>query len=197
MTTYAVMLQATADDRASVHALRAVLKFAKRRGLVAVDVCQLPSTNNQTIRRRGARRQIANPTQRRNKDTLMAINLRKYGPANKWIKLEDLLDKPPLRERIGLVKIEDGKFGERVVLVLEPSGKMVSLNKTSVGNLLKDFGEEDDDWLGRLVDVGAGTIPTQNGIADAVVVTAVVDMPADAVKVKKASDDMDDAIPFS
>ena len=37
----------------------------------------------------------------------------------------------PLRH---LVKIENGKFGERIVLVLEPSGQMLSLNKTSVGN---------------------------------------------------------------
>jgi hypothetical protein len=53
-----VMLRATTDDRASVHALRAVLKFAKRRGLRAIDVRELPSINNQTIRRRSAGRRI-------------------------------------------------------------------------------------------------------------------------------------------
>ena len=63
-----------------------------------------------------------------------------------------------MRQRIGLVKVEDGKFGERVVLVFEPSGQMLSLNKTSVGNLLRDFGDNDDDWLGKLVEIYAGEV---------------------------------------
>lgn len=117
---YAVMFRSTASERDSIHALRAILKHAKRRGLLAVDMRELPSTNNQTIRRRDARRRTVNLTQRRN-EVIMSINLRKYGPANKWLKLEDLHGKPPLRERIGDVKVEDGKFGERVVLAFEPS----------------------------------------------------------------------------
>jgi hypothetical protein len=45
-----------------------------------------------------------------------------------------------------------------VVLILEPSGQMLSLNKTNVGNLLRDFGEESDNWIGQLVEIYAGEI---------------------------------------
>ena len=84
MTTYAVMLRATTDDRSSVHALRAVLKFAKRRGLLAVDVCELPSTNNnQTIRRHDARRQIVTITQQRRGENIMtSLKKNSVPPAN-------------------------------------------------------------------------------------------------------------------
>jgi hypothetical protein len=126
-------------------------------------------------------------------------NLRRFGRTNKWIKLEDLHGKPPVREQIGCVQPENGQFGERLVLTFAPSGRMISLNRTSVGNL---FGEDDTDWLGKFVEVYAGTVQTKDGTADAVLVRAA-DVPADAasaVKVarpaKKAFDDMDDTIPF-
>jgi hypothetical protein len=54
-----------------------------------------------------------------------------------------------MQERIGAVKPETGKFGERLVLTFDPSGKMLSLNKTSVGNLLRDFGEDDSGWINQ------------------------------------------------
>ena len=133
------------------------------------------------------------------------VSLKRFGPQNRWLKLEDLHDKPPLRQQIGLVKVEDGKFGERVVLVFEPSGQMLSLNATSVGNLLKDFGEDDTDWLGKTVEIHAGTVPTKSGDADALLVRGIIDVPADAAvaakakvskaKVAKASD-LDDEIAF-
>jgi hypothetical protein len=206
VTLYAVLLQATTDDRASVHALRAVLKLAKRRGLLAVEVRELPSTDQQTIRRRDAQRRIANQMQRCNEVITMAINLKKYGPTKKWLNFEDLHDKPPIREHIGLVKVDtSGKFGERIVLTLVPSGQMLSLNKTSVGNLLRDFGESDDDWLGKPVEVYAGEVQTNNGPTDAILVRGVTDAPTDtaiatkavkAAKAKTKSSDMDDEISF-
>jgi hypothetical protein len=199
-----VTLRAITDDRASVHALRAVLKLAKRRGLLAVEVRELPSINTQTIRPRSAGRRIVDHTQRR-ESTIMTISLTKYGPASKWLKLEDFHDKPPRRERIGLVKVEDGKYGERVILVLEPSGQMLSLNKTSVGNLLRDLGENDDDWVGKLVEIFAGEVDGPQGTTDAILVCGVADVPADtaiaakaakAAKAKAKSADFNDEIDF-
>lgn len=107
-----------------------------------------------------------------------------------------------MREQIGCVQPENGQFGERLVLTFAPSGRMISLNKTSVGNLLRDFGEDDSSWINQFVEIYAGTVQTKDGTADAVLVRAA-DRPADAagaVKVarpaKKASDNMDDTIPF-
>ena len=136
----------------------------------------------------------------------MTISLKKYGPASKWIRLEDLHDKPPKRERIGDVKEDTtGKFGARLVVTFEPSGQMLSLNKTSVGNLLRDFGENDDDWVGKLVEIYAGEVDGPQGTTDAILVRGVTDVPADAAiaakaakkaKASKSSNDMDDTIPF-
>jgi hypothetical protein len=192
-----------APDRDGIRDLRFVLKIVKRHlHLRALDV------REQTICRRDARRRAVKQTQRRNGDIPMT-NLRKYGPTNKWIKLGDVHGKPSIVERIGLVKIEKGKFGEQTVLVLEPSGRMVGLNVTSAGNLLRDFGENDDDWLGKLVEVYAGTVPTKSGDMDAALVRAAEES-ADAATVAKAvkaakakakakaggGGDMDDQIPF-
>jgi hypothetical protein len=184
-------------DRDGVHDLRALLKIAKRHlNMRAIDV------REQTIRRRDARRQIAQAISVETE--LKMVSLRKFGPQNRYIKLEDLKDRPPLRERIGLVKVENGKFGERAVLVFEPAGQMLSLNVTSVGNLMRDFGEESDDWVGKLVEVYAGEVETKSGTMHAVLVKAI-DVPADAAiaakaakaaKAKAKSSDMDDEIPF-
>jgi hypothetical protein len=195
--TFALTLR-VAPGRDGIRDLRCLLKFAGRH----LHMCAL-SVREESVRRRDARRRIAKQTQRRNEVVTMT-NLRKYA-GSRYLKLEDLLDKPPLRERIGLVKIEDGKYGERVVLIFEPSGHMLSLNKTSVGNLLRDFGEDDADWLGKLVEVYAGEVTTKDGTTDTILVCGVTDVPADtaittkakATKTKAAkSADMDDEIPF-
>jgi hypothetical protein len=187
-----------APDRDAVRDLRLLLKVAGRHlHMRALDV------REESIRRRDARRRIVTSSSV-GKGKHPMTNLRKYGPANKFIKLEELQDKPPLRERIGLVKPELGKFGERLVLTFEPSGRMLSLNKTSVGNLLRDLGEDDSDWVGQLVEVYAGEVETQNGTADAILVRAA-DVPTGAkvkaaksakAKPSKSSDPMDDEIPY-
>ena len=165
---YVVTFQARGRDD-GIKDFRSLLKIAGRRlHLRALDVRELPPINQQTIPPRDARAQIVPITQRRNEENTMTINLRKYGPANKWLKLEDLHGKPPMRERIGAVRVEDGRYGERIVLVFEPSGKMLSLNQTSTGNLLNDLGENDDDWIGKAVEIVAGEVQTKNGMTDAI-----------------------------
>jgi hypothetical protein len=189
-----------ARNRNAIRDLRALLKFAGRR----LNMRAL-SVREESIRRRSAGQRIVDQTQRRG-NIIMTISLKKYGPINKWLKLEDLHGKPPMRQRIGLVKVEDGKFGERVVLVFEPSGQMLSLNKTSVGNLLRDFGDNDDDWLGKLVEIYAGEVDGPQGKTDAILACGVTDVPADAAiatkaavkaaKAKAKSSDMNDEIDF-
>lgn len=78
-----------------------------------------------------------------------------------------------MREKIGLVKADNGKFGERLQLTLEPSGRMLSLNKTSVRNLINDFGDDDGKWKDKEIEVYAGKVEMQGGRqADAVLVKA-------------------------
>jgi hypothetical protein len=167
-----------------IRALRAVLKrLLRTHGLRCVSLA-----TNQTVRRR---RRIVSRTASQTREQKMT-NLKKYGPGNKWIKLEDVFEKPPLRERIGLVRPEKGKFGERLVLTFEPSGKMLSLNKTSVGQLLEDLGDDDSGWIGKLVEVYAGEVEAQSGRMDAVLVRAV----DSATKSENPAPDDNQEIPF-
>ncbi len=192
-----------ASDRDGIRDLRALLKFAGRR----LNMRALAVREQTLRRRRDARRRTVKQTQRRNEVLTMTINLKKYGPASKWLRLEDLHGRPPRQERIGDVKEDTtGKFGVRLVVTFEPSGQKLSLNKTSVGNLLRDFGENDDDWVGKLVEVYAGEVDGPQGTTDAILVRGVTDVPVDAAiaaktakakaKAKAGGGAMDDEIPF-
>jgi hypothetical protein len=116
-------------------------------------------------------------------------NARKYAGSS-YIRLDDVYDKPPLHEQIAVVKEEDGKFGQRLVLVFE-SGRQLSLNKTSVGVLINEISPDFDTWTGHRVEVYAGEVDFQHGKADAVLVRT----PSTA-KRAAAPGDMDDEIPF-
>ena len=86
---------------------------------------------------------------------------RKYAGSG-HIKLEDVKAKPK-REVIAVVKEEDGNFGSRLVLVFE-SGRQLSLNKTSVGDLMNEIDDDWDNWIGRVVVIYAGQIKFQGAI---------------------------------
>lgn len=99
-------------------------------------------------------------------------NARKYAGGSRYIKLDDLHESGPLREQIAVVKEEAGKYGDKLVLVFE-SGKQLSLNTTSVGNLIRDIDQDTDNWIGHFVEVYAGEVEFQNGMAGAVLVRLV------------------------
>ena len=93
------------------------------------------------------------------------MKMTKYAGAG-FIKIDDVRAKPH-REQIAVVK-EDDRFG-KPVLVFE-SGKMVSLNKTSVGAHMNEFGEDSESWLSQFVEIYAGQVKYQGATMDAVLV---------------------------
>jgi hypothetical protein len=125
-------------------------------------------------------------------------NARKYA-GSPYIKLDHLRGKPPLRERIAFVAEETGNFGERLVVTFE-SGKRLSLNATSVGNLMSDINADYDNWSGHDVEIYAGEVGFQGTKKDAVLVR-VVDLdtppppPEKPAKKAAARADFDDEIP--
>ena len=84
-------------------------------------------------------------------------NARKYA-GSPYVKLDHLRGKPPLRERIAFVAEETGNFGERLVVTFE-SGKRLSLNATSVGNLMSDIDADYDNWP----DTTSKSMPARSG----------------------------------
>ena len=98
-------------------------------------------------------------------------NARKYA-GSPYVKLDHLRGKPPLRERIAFVAEETGNFGERLVVTFE-SGKRLSLNATSVGNLMSDIDADYDNWTGHDVEIYAGEVGFQGTKKDAVLVRMI------------------------
>jgi hypothetical protein len=96
-----------------------------------------------------------------------------------FIKIEQLKGQPPVQERIEFVTEEDGKFGPRLVLTFE-SGQRLSLNATSVGNLIRDIDQDFDNWAGHDVSIRADQVDFQNGKADAILVELASETPTPA-----------------
>ena len=122
-------------------------------------------------------------------------NARKFA-GSPYIKLDHLRGRPPIHEQIASVAEESGAFGERLVITLE-SGRKLSLNATSVGNLMADLGGDYDDWLGHDVEIRAGEVGFQGGKKDAVLVRGA-DLDTSSEKPAKkaaARADFDDEIP--
>ena len=103
---------------------------------------------------------------------------------------------------------QKGKFGAKLVLFFE-SGRKLSLNGTSVGNLIRDIGQDYDDWTAHDVKVFAGEVDFKHGKADAVLVELIdtdtppptssktpPEPPKKPTSKAAAGNDMDDEIPF-
>ena len=174
-------------------ALRPILKRLLRTyGMRCVAL--RPVHESQTIRRRdadaGLHQQASKPKRSHNMPSAA-----KYAGGG-FITLDSLKGKPPLIEQIAVVKEETGgKYGDRLVLVFE-SGKQLSLNKTSVGNLRRDIDDNWDLWPSHTVKIFAGEVDFQSGTTRCVLVEGIdVDRPPPKPKPTNGGD-MDNEIPF-
>jgi hypothetical protein len=127
----------------------------------------------------------------------MGIDLKKYVKGRFYSLAEVFDQKPAPREQIGVVK--DGAYNKPVVVF--ESGRQASLNQASLGILMRDWGDEPDDWIGRWVELTAGQTKDQNGNT----IDALIVRPTDAAsppaklpkpKARPSGADMDDEIPF-
>jgi hypothetical protein len=105
-------------------------------------------------------------------------NARRFA-GSQFITLQSLKGRPSLHERIEFVTEEDGKYGQKLVVTCE-SGMRLSLNATSVGNLIRDIDTDFDNWVGHEVTVRAGEVDFQNGKADAILVEPIGETPIPA-----------------
>lgn len=153
-----------------IKALRSVLKqMLRRHGLRCVRL-QPEEPTKQSVRR-DARRRIAPQQASQPKRRNNMPSAREFATAH-FIKLEDLKNKPPLRERISFAKADDGKYGKKLILFFE-SGKRLTLNTTSVDRLIRDLGDDYAKWNGHDVKVFASEVAFQNGMADCILVEVV------------------------
>jgi hypothetical protein len=95
------------------------------------------------------------------------MDMRKFA-GESFIKLDDVRD-GPLQEIVAAVK--DGKF-DKPNLVFE-SGAALSINATNNRILIRSFGPNSDDWIGKEIELFAGTVEFQGRPLDAVLVRPI------------------------
>jgi hypothetical protein len=120
-------------------------------------------------------------------------DMSKYASSS-FIKVDDLADGP---EQKVITKIGEGRY-EKPVATFEDGSKL-SLNGTNVRTLIRDFGPNDEDWIGQRIEVCAGTVRFNGKDTDSVLVRALDVLPAAArtpPKPQPLGDDLNDEIPF-
>jgi hypothetical protein len=104
------------------------------------------------------------------------MDMRAYGKTS-YYKVSDFDDvNEPVIELI--VSDAVGKWDKPVLNFL--SGKKLSLNKTNVDTLIKAWGAESANWVDHEVELYVDTIPTQQGVTNAVLVRPITTPPKPA-----------------
>jgi len=175
VTYYTVTVRGT-----GIHGFRRWLKAGWRNyGLKVIDAYEHVATKVSRKVSRCSMAQAVRRTQGRQKGKKKDIPMKmtKYAGAS-FIGLDDVQG-GPIRGTIAAV--EHGSFDKPVITLA--SGAKCSLNKTSVGTLIEEWGEESDDWIGEKVEFYAGTIPFQGVDKDAVLARALPREPGEKKRI--------------
>jgi len=176
---------AAADGTAGIHALRATLKFALRRGLRAVDAQRLPSGVGA-----GGGRNTSKV--RRNGDMNMPSAGKFLGRA--FLKLADVKVNGPLR--LFTVEAKEGQYGK---LDLEfDDHTVLSLNVTNTRAMARAYGDDYGEWGGKEVELSVGET-TFEGEPTETILLRPISPPSEKKPPKPKGAhgaDMDDEMPF-
>ena len=121
------------------------------------------------------------------------MDMRKYS-GEQFIKVDDVRE-GPLQVQIALVK--QGKF-DKPDMNFE-TGEILSLNATNTKILVRAYGPNSEDWVGKEIELTLGQVEFQKKLQDAVVVKPISPPIAAAEKAAaavKIGDPMNDEIPF-
>lgn len=118
------------------------------------------------------------------------MDMKKYA-GSRFLKFEDVKDAPRVET---IAEAIEGRF-EKANLIFE-SGDKFSLNKTNCRTLVRAFGENSCDWIGRKVELVAGEIEYQGAKKDSVLIRPVPPQKNSTPITTKAEPGLDDQIPF-
>ena len=123
------------------------------------------------------------------------MDMRKFS-GDHFIKVNDVRD-GPLNEVIAGAKI--GKY-DKPDLMFE-SGDLLSLNATNNSVLVRAYGSDSDNWIGKQIELFHGEIKYQGSDQEAVLVRPISPSVRvkEQTKLKQATGDseLDDEIPFN
>ncbi len=119
------------------------------------------------------------------------MDMRKYSGLS-FIKIPDLRNGPLLMQ---IAAVREGKF-EKPDLVFE-SGEAFSVNSTNNRTLMRAYGSNSDEWVGKKVELALGQIKFQGELQDAVIVKPISPQIAAAAKKKTEPEgEFGDDVPF-
>jgi hypothetical protein len=114
-----------------------------------------------------------------------------YG-GDSYLTLADLRASGPLQTTI--TKIEEGQFDKPVASLAD--GSNLQLNVSNTRRLIKAWGPNSDDWLGREIAIAVEQVDYKGEPTDAIVVTPIsATIPIEARK-PSTEPDLSDEIPF-
>lgn len=169
-----------------IHALRATLKFALRRGLRCVNAQELPSG----VRAGGGRKR---PNKvRRNGEMNMPSAGKFLGRA--FLKLAAVKVNGPLR--LFTVEAKEGQYGK---LDLEfDDHTTLSLNVGNTRAMARAYGDDYGEWGDKEVELSVGEVEFEGKPTESIILKPI--SPATPKKPPKPKgargDDMDDEVPF-
>ena len=119
-----------------------------------------------------------------------------------FLKIDDVRDKPRKEQIVGVKPPNETDRFPKPIAIFK-SGKMVGLNKVSVGALMAEFGAESEDWTNKNVEVRLETLDI-NGPVEMIVVRPDAALQPKSAKptaqkapiARPSSAEMDDEIPF-
>ena len=120
------------------------------------------------------------------------MDMRKYVGTN-FVTVDDVRD-GPLQVQIAVVK--EGKYN-KANLVFE-TGETLGLNATNSKILVKAYGPDSDDWIGKEIKLVLGRVPYQGDEIESVIVEPISSPVAAADKAVAAEKlgDFNDEIPY-
>jgi hypothetical protein len=136
--------------------------------------------------------QAVEGTQRADKESESKMDMSKYAGGN-FLKVADL--KEPFKAKI--IDIEIGAKFDKPNLTFS-EGSVLSLNATNCGTLLRAYGSDSDDWLGKEVEVHVGETDYKGEMIPTILLKPLSPSPESKKSIKKQpkKKDMDDEIPW-
>jgi len=114
---------------------------------------------------------------------------------NSYLKFADVEKTGPITATIAEIKY-NAKFDKADIFL--DDGTILSCNATNARTLLKAYGAESNDWIGKTIKLFAGELEYNGKMNPAILVEPVSPPPEKKApaKPKKPKPDMDDAVPF-
>jgi hypothetical protein len=112
-------------------------------------------------------------------------DMSKYASAG-FIKVDDLADGP---EQKVITKLSEGQWGKPVATFED--GSKLSLNGTNINALIRALGKNHKDWIGKRIELEAGTVRFNGKDTDFDVLPA-----AERTPLEPQPGDLNDEVPF-